>query len=358
MTTFAPALLPDVEKENLCRSLLDEFGIDVIRSMQDELIHACPFGSHKDQQRNPTASLNYHKLTFHCLGCGAKGGLLWFIARLRGEDQNQARQWLSKETGHDGHVMELANLLRFFDALYGEQSKDPEPIPSFSPSVLNPWRIIHPYMTDSPQDGGRGVPESTYLHFQVGYASNYSMGPGQPDSERIIIPHFWEGTLVGWQSRRLFDDGTPKYKNSPNFPKDSTLYNFPSSRDRIVLVESPLSVLRRFDSVPDMSASFGATVTDAQIRLLQSFSTVILWMDNDNAGWSAVSAIGEKLMAHTNVLVVENPYAADPADDLSESTIQALIDSAVPYSVWQPPTSLLCFRCQQPAHQSLCKEVN
>lgn len=365
MSTFAPALLPDSEKENLCRSLLDEFGIDIsqVAASRHEIIIPCTIGEHSDQARNPTAALNYHKLTFRCLGCGAKGGLLWFISKLRGESQADARKWLGKETGTDGQVMELAKLLRFFDALYSRPEEEVEPMPRFSPEILAPWRFIHPYMIDPISEGGRGIPEETYRHFQIGYASDYYMGKDQPTSERIIIPIFWKDNLVGWQSRRIYNDGTAKYKNSLNFPGDRVIYNLPKSRKRIIVVESPMSTLSKFHVFPEIGATLGAGLSDMQVEILKGYDEVIFCFDNDKAGWDALlglgegknhtPGVGERLMPYTNVRVWENPWAADPADISDEDMIDQ-VAGAVPFSVWRPPTMLLCYRCGTEAHEGAC----
>ena len=349
MTAFAPATLPDSEKQALCERLLDEFGINIARITNRGEIHMpCSFGNHQDQDKNPTGSLNYQKLTYKCLGCQASGGLLWFIASFRNSSAVEAREWLGQATGTDGSIMDLPDLLRLFDAIYQNGHHEKSPIPRYSKKVLDPWLFIHPYMTDPIEEGGRGVLEETYKYFSIGYAQDYRVGENKT-SERIVIPHFWDGELVGWQTRRLSNDGSPKYLNSPDFPKEQTIYNYDVEQDRAIVVESTMSVLRHWHALPEIVCTFGASVTDEQVRLLQKIPTVILWMDNDEAGWNAVQGrkignkrypgLAEKLAPYTNVLIVENPYAGDPAD-LDTETVIGLVNNAIPYSVWQPPKIL------------------
>jgi hypothetical protein len=211
---FEPAALPDFEKRELCEGLLREFGVTRWRATdKGELIHSCPIpGGHRNGDKNPSASLNYKKLTFNCLGCGTRGGLLFFIARCRGEDVEGVRSWLGEATGTGGHVMDLGRLMDILDALEAPDAPPP-PIPRFSKGTLDPWRkwaIQHPYLTEPPPDG-RGCPTETLEHFKIGYAPEYAMG-GQSVQERIIIPLFWRGDLVGWQARRLDPWDEPKYK--------------------------------------------------------------------------------------------------------------------------------------------------
>jgi hypothetical protein len=111
-----------------------------------------------------------------------------------------------------------------------------------------------------------------------------------------------------------------------------------------------MSVLKHCHHLP-IEGTFGASVTDRQIRLLARHERVILFMDNDKAGWRAVEgyiegegrkqkviSIGmvERLQPYCEVLVVQNPYAADPGD-MDDETVYELARSAVPYAVWQCP---------------------
>lgn len=365
---FEAAMLPSSEKESLCRSLLAEFGAESVRVRGDEIQHGCLVGDHRDQIRNPTASLNYEKLTYKCLGCGSSGGLLWLIATLRRCSTEEARRWLEEATGTGNQIMDLSELLRYFDAVYDTKSALPAPIPSYSEKSLEPWALIHPYVTDPPEEGGRGISEEAVLKFRIGYAENYQVDK-HTTSERIVLPHFWKGNLVGWQTRRIVDDGTPKFLSSPEFPKDSTIYNYEPRAEVAVVTEAMFSTVRHDCPEYHFQSTFGASITDRQVRLLSKHRTVILWLDNDDAGWKATEGtwetdwrgrttcvregLGELLSPYCDVLVVDNPYAADPAD-LDHDTVLRLLGSAVPYGVWTRPERLLCHRCERTAHKGQC----
>ena len=108
------------------------------------------------------------------------------------------------------------------------------------------------------------------------------------------------------------------------------------------------------------------------MSLLSKHPTVVLFMDNDDAGWKAVQGrddvdkrgrvirhhpgLGERLGRTSVVLVVENPYAADP-DEMTDEDYQVLRDAAVPFSIWRPPSVLYCYTCKQVAHEGACEEV-
>lgn len=333
---FEASFLPDAEKETLARSLLAEFGATQVRPSGDELIHSCvlPFGLHKGGDSNPSASFNWRKLTYIChAGCGS-GGLLWLIATCRGTTGEDARGWLAKESGIGG-VQELDALLAYLDATFERQPYAKHHIPSLDPRVLEPWKVIHPYLTEV-----RGIPEQNIIDLQVGFGEFEVRGT---TSQRIVIPHFWQGDLVGWQTRRLTSDGTPKYLNTPEFPKDQTLYGAWHPKQEAVVVESPMSVVSKKHVVPNMVATFGATVTDRQVQLLASSPSVTLWFDNDDAGWQATHSVAKRLSSYTQVWVVESYWQEDAAD-LTDQDVSSLLENAMPYALWSQPSVLTSSR--------------
>lgn len=333
---FEAALLPDTEKERLCRSLLAEFGATRIKVGGDgeELIHGCllPFGKHKNQDVEPTASLNWKKLVYKCLGsCDAGGGLLWFIGLCRGTSGNDARRWLDSETGLGADGMSLSALLSYFDSVYNPQHCMAPPMPKMNASVLDQWLAIHPYLTEI-----RGIPEANVMKHRVGYGTfRVRRGEDWVDSERIVIPHFWRGTLVGWQTRRLLKDGTPKYQSSPDLPRESTIYAYDPTRPHVVVVESPMSVIAKSHVLP-LEATFGNAVTPKQTRYLSHHPRVTLFFDNDEAGWTATEKVGEALQPYCDVRVADNPWNEDVAG-LPDEVVADLVRDAVPWSLWNRP---------------------
>ena len=353
--------LPDAQKERLAYDLLVELGATHIKRIGDELTHPCFIcPHHTDQHRNPTASLNWSKLVWNCLG-GTGGSILWFIATARGGTIEQARQWLAGEAGLT-RAMELPALLELFDALYNPKGAPPPP-PTYSERILKPWQAggIPLYILD------RGVPRETaeragLCTAPAGALTDPKDYPGA--GPRLVIPHWWKGRLVGYQSRRLDDtDGTPKYLSTPGFPKDTTVYRLhePAYRGRAVAVEAPASTLRHTHHQP-MVGLFGAEITDRQLDLLAEYQEVVFWLDPDKAGWDATGGYvtdrgrripgkAEVLSRRTKVTVVESPYDADPAD-LDDTLVGSHLERPVPWPVWDRPKidTLICHRCSGPSH--------
>jgi len=325
---FEFSSLSDGEKLRLCEGLLGEFGArNVSVKSTGEIIHSCvlPFGGHAHGDANASASLNFRKLTYNCFGCGSSGGLLWFIAVCRGLDSGtEARKWLAEQTGIGG-VQDLDSIVRFIDDAIARSRQGFEtiPIPRFDVRILEPWRLVHPYLTEF-----RHIPVANVVKHNVGW-----------DGHRIIIPHFWRGNLVGWQARRLVAaDGGPKYKNTPDFPRDSTIYNFdPKAAGPVVVVESPMSVLARTHQV-HIEATFGATVTEGQLRALAQHPDLVIFFDQDKAGYKGTETLCEYLSQYTSKLrVVVNPYADADAADLDDETFETLVAGAVHWSLWSIP---------------------
>ena len=74
-----------------------------------------------------------------------------------------------------------------------------------------------------------------------------------------------------------------------------------------------MSVISKSHLYPNMCATFGASVTERQKLILANHPKIILWFDNDQAGWTATEEVGSFLSQYCDVFVVDNPYTGDPA---------------------------------------------
>lgn len=246
---------------------------------------------------------------------------MWWVATCRGTSTHEAKRWVRDQTGIDG--TNLGMLVKFFEEVYRGEEKPP-PIPVYSDSVLDPWRLIHPYLTEM-----RKIPVKTLIQYRVGF---------NPDNDRVVIPHFWRGKLVGWVTRRIANDHSLRYQYTPNFPKKQTIYNYVRDESPVV-VEGQMDVLRHAHQC-HMEATFGASVSKEQIRLLGAHPRVYLFFDNDEAGYQVTQYLGGALSSYTDVRVIVNPYAADSAD-MDDGVFDDVLHRIVPFSSWKPPEKLL-----------------
>jgi len=315
------AMMSAEERSEVCRQALATIGVsEWTETSSGEWVMSCPlpFGLHAHGDAKPSAALSVRKGLFCCLACNNGGSLAWLVATCTDRPMGEVVQSLSGRS-----TLGVSEILERLSALWSSPEA-PAPLPSYSPAVLAPWMVLHPYVTEV-----RKVPVERAIRFAIGF---------DEQRNRVVIPHFWRGRLVGWQSRRLGADGTPKYLSSPDFPRARTIFNFQAGVDALV-VESPMSVLVRSDH-PHPQATFGAAVSDAQLRLLESARSVTLAMDNDPAGWGATEKIGRALIDFVPVWVVANPFDADMAD-LSADQFARCMGSRVPFALWRRPEQLL-----------------
>lgn len=330
-------LLPLQQKKDFVRELLEEFGASKIRIRGMEMQHNCtlPFGGHTDNN-SFAASINYEKLEFNCYVCHFAGPVTWWIAVNRGLDTYEVEPWLKKKLGI-GSSLPLNDLLKVIDALH-HPKVETKMMPSYPEKILDRWlcwNMPHPYLTDPPAEGGRGIPEENLRRFKIGYAD---YDEDFRYHERIIIPVHWDGKLVGWQARQLDPDDPDahiKYKNSPYLPRDRVLWGEVNAK-HIVLCESPMSVLRHIHHQP-MVCTLGSKVTPEQLRLLERYERITILNENDKAGWSMIGKVAHHLRRKVRVDVCENPYVSEiDAGDMPDDIVDDLVKYPAPASIWTP----------------------
>lgn len=328
-----------MERHDLVMATLNEMGAQNIQVQGSEIIHSCllPMGNHPNGDRNPSASINFDTMVSGCWVCGG-GTFLWWVAAVgQLEGASQALNFVTEKSGISvNRPNTLQEVLDFIERTQNPESPMYVEPPTYDPGIIEPWKVVHPYLTE-----WRKIPAQNVMDLNVGYAVLRTRRTDGVfiDSHRIIIPHFFKGKLYGWQSRRLGDDGTPKYVNTPDMPKDTTLYNYSvGERPMVVVVESPMSVITH-KHVADMIATFGSMVTDRQLDLVSRSRAkkIVLWFDNDEAGWNATARVGDYLMNHGMVYVVDSPYVGDPGDLPSHLVEELLAEKIIPYALWHRP---------------------
>jgi len=269
-------------------------------------------------------SVNVEKKTFICYNWWG-GDLFHLIMKLEGKDSLGD---IIPVVGDflDGATSTSEDFASEIDGILSSEGSYFMDIPEYSTRVLEPWSYSHPYIRE------RGITLDASSKLQIGY---------DPDSNRIVFPHFWEGKLVGWQQRAIPGSSlwpatspqVPKYKNSLGFPKSETLYGaqWVDTSDPVVVVESPMSVAKAHAlGFTKVVATFGAKVSGMQIDYLKNFPEVILWFDADSAGDLAARKVGNSLYRHVSLKIVVSEEGKDMGDYNSAEEIMSMIDSAVP----------------------------
>ena len=154
----------------------------------------------------------------------------------------------------------------------------------------------------------RNIPEDVWRRAGLRYCPDDRM-PARTDKEassskfssvegrRIILPISHKGIEIGYSSRAIDDNNTPKYWR-PIANVNQTLYNpmniTPELSDFIVVVEGEFDTLACLrEGLPTMG-SFNASLSQRQASILALFKHVYLAYDMDSAGLSGMRRVSKK----------------------------------------------------------------
>jgi DNA primase len=244
-----------------------------------------PWNLHKHGDRTGKFAINRDKKVYNCFVCGG-GNLLSLTMAIRDCDERDAIEWLrqftSKSNQTDESFIDEINRL-----LIDKKTTEQETLPWFNDNVLTQW-----VNQNNLWFAKRGISDEIVSRYRLGV--NYKTKRINQDqefiSESIVLPHFWNGRLVGWQNRWLGDrpKWVPKYTNTNDFPKRTTLFGWDHVLDAdspIVIVESVPTVLYLASLGIPAVATFGATVSKEQMKMLRGCQQgIVLAQDNDQAG--------------------------------------------------------------------------
>lgn len=325
-------------KKSLDVDLLeDALGIQVSTQMGDEDICSCPLPSHNGVDSNPSFSINRSKLVYNCFACGVGGNIIDLVARVLDLDYEDAyrfcKNYKDNTLGKEDPFLYSKQLQQILDSQ--KQKAVSKPLPRYSKSILNDWLQNYCEYLES-----RGIDQTSQDRFMLGFDPNHTRG--EYEGPAVIIPHIFNNDLVGYQERWIDENRPskiPKYTNSKNFPKAETLFAFDfaikESDSPIVVVESALTAVYLYQLGIPSVATFGASISDEQIRLLRSFSWgATLSFDNDDAGLKASNFVCERLRKTIPIHIV-NLDGEDKQDlnDLPPHKAREVVSNAKPWFI-------------------------
>ncbi len=330
----------------------------------------CPF----HEEKTPSFTVTPTRQMFYCFGCGVGGDVFTFLMRKEGlgflevvgELAEQARVTLPQRTSRgaspsqSGQRKRLEHLHALAQTWFQHNLHDPGKGGSAMAYLAS-----------------RGLDPGTVQEFGLGYAppswdglARYLIGQGAspPDLEdsglvvskdaqglaktgrqydrfrgRVMIPIADLRSKVVAFGGRVFEDGTPKYLNSPDTPlfhKGRCLYGLHKARaashqlDSLFLVEGYFDVLALCQAgIHQVAAPLGTALTRDHVSLLRRFvNTVVLTFDGDGAGISAaLRGLDVFRDSGITVMVVVMPPGHDPDSyvrDHGAEGILALRDQA------------------------------
>jgi hypothetical protein len=309
------------------QAVLDHYGAEnsYEQSAADgtqEVIHSCLIDRvephHNNGDANPSAACNLDKKVYICYQWWG-GDLFHLIAKMEGKGSlAEIVPLLSPFL--TGTVASADKVKAELDKIFAKPAAYSMELPRYADRVLEPW------LRESLYWASRGISPETIADFKLGF---------DPNENRVVFPHFFDGALVGWQKRITPETrpAFPKYRNSVGFPKSETLYNYDRAKNysKVIVVESPMSVVRAHTlGFPNVVATFGAKITPHQIDLLRRWRDIYVWFDADPAGYGGEQKLVSGLYRHSGVRVVIPEPGRDAADSISDEQFLARISSAVP----------------------------
>jgi DNA primase len=282
--------------------ILHHYGVE-LKERGEQWQGFCPLPTHEGKRQSPSFSANVGRGIWQCFGCGAKGNLIEFAARMEGlnpadpDDFRKAALLLQKTFGgSDGGEREKPKSEPKERAR--ERSEQEEERPG---SVVNApldfelqrLEHDHPYLRE------RGFTNETIKTFGLGYCHRGLM------KGRIAIPlHDMEGALIGYAGRIVDEEAigkdTPRYLFPGSRERNGTRHEFRKSAFlyngfrvgnplRLVVVESFTAVWWLAQAgITNVVALMGASCSETQAALLQDLipedGSIWLFPDGDKAG--------------------------------------------------------------------------
>ena len=309
------------------RSILRSCNIEIVSETGTDFLCLCPFHHNTD---SPAFAASYSKGLYVCYNqnCNSSGTILDLVMKLTNRNHFEALRFISSNKMSEEEMLEeeLKELLDdrpefvefsqlTLDSLYGYPKHHPD-VPE---SIAFKNYLYSRKITDEAID-----------HFRIGWSCTQKM---------FTIPlHSPDGIPVGVIGRSV--EGKA-FKNSPNLPRNKTLFNIHRAKREggtIIVVESSLDAIRLWQAgFPNAVATLGGSISDVNIQNLNRYaSTIILMTDNDSAGRALGNTIANKLK-NKNILWAKYdhntvyPHMAKDVGDLTDEEIKACIKNAIPH---------------------------
>tara|TARA_R110000765_G_scaffold210659_1_gene315808 strand:- start:844 stop:1704 length:861 start_codon:yes stop_codon:yes gene_type:complete len=279
-------------------SLLLDAGIDVPLE-RDQFNISCPF--HLDEL--PSCSINVLVGKWICFaGCG-QGSLASFLSKFTGQDIQTVQQNIAN------NAVEFA--FDFFEKEFPHEDELSE--------VEYPGkrRMVPEWIFD------RGFSRETLKAWDCGM-NKYG--------DLIIPVHDAKQRLVGWMERRI--NATPKYLYSKGLRKSKLLFGEDKieSTQTICITEGALDTMWLNQNGYTSIALLGASLSYTQQNRLKALhpEEIVLCLDNDDAGQTAINKINSCMRDSCMVSWIELPEGVKDVQDIRQQPLlKQVIDNRV-----------------------------
>jgi DNA primase len=314
--------------------ILHHYGVE-LKERGEQWHGFCPLPTHEGKRNSPSFSANVGRGIWQCFGCGAKGNVIEFAARMEGlnpdnpDDFRKAALLLQKTfVGSGGAEREKSKAAAKEETRERRAQEDFEEDASVVVNApldfkLERLEYDHPYLRE------RGFTLETIKTFGLGYCHRGLM------KGRIAIPlHDKEGALVGYAGRIVDEEAigkdTPRYLFPGSRERNGTRHEFRKSAflyngfrienpSRLVVVESFSAVWWLTQvGITNVVALMGASCSDSQAILLRDLvpedRSIWLFPDGDKAGERMAEETLVMLAPHRFMRLVKLPEGQQPTD--------------------------------------------
>lgn len=284
---------------------LEELGVEVLRVSGDEALGRCP--EHEKNtgspDRHPSWSCNTETGLYGCFSCKAGGRFVSLVQFMLACDISEAVAW----------VRARGSIERAKRRLSGDDER-----------LKEKRRLVNEAELALYVDPPLGACSERLLDIEACQELGVLWDPRE-DMWILPIRDPETGKLWGWQEKN-----ERYFSNQPYTVKKSlTLFGIDAFQgDLAILVESPLDVVRlRGLGFTGALASFGAKVSDEQMRLIRSRTrNLISALDNDKDGRKYSEEIVRQKYAHRFNLKFLN-YDGIQAKDIGDMTADQIKQS-------------------------------
>ena len=355
MAAFDESLIKDVLAHADIVDVISRF-IDV-KQKGKSYVALCPF--HDDT--TPSMQISKEKGIFKCFVCGTGGSAIKFVQEYKHISFFEALKEVADLSGYHDERLEVKTKIVTVDPEKENLIACIDDLTTYYQYALstNEGQVGYKYFLD------RGINDELQKTFKLGYAFNdgkatinYLQNKGHSlksceligiatgtstiysdkNAGRIIFPLCDQnGQVVGYSARRIKDDGSAKYINSPEtklFHKSSILYNYHIAKEEakrvgyVYVLEGFMDVFALAKvGIKSAVATMGTALTEEHKNLLRLLGCQIRFcLDGDNAGQVAQMKIIES-MKGTNipyVFVNNTNNLKDPDEILNEDGEEVL----------------------------------
>lgn len=318
----------------------------------------CPF--HDDT--NPSLVVSPEKQFFKCFVCGTSGTAISFVQKIEKISYGEAikkvcdiinyhpegLETIARPKKVDERKESLLKCLHDLSLYYqfalntpeGKEGLDYFESRKLDAPLRNKYKLGYAYKDGKAtinylQKKGHSIKtiEDTGIAKMISTGNYADMNEG-----RVVFPICdIDGNVIGFSARRLVNDNTAKYMNTPEtylFHKSSNLYNIHIAKDAAKL-RGYIYVCEGFMDVYALSkigidaavAIMGTALTSEHIQILRSLNVEIrLCLDGDLPGQSAMMKISKMFSkAGLNYRIVDNQGSSkDPDEILNDDGREAL----------------------------------